>query len=136
MKTPPKQQAKLTEEVLDHYINWFEIPALNFKRAVDFYKSIFQIEMETNTMNGYSMAFFPTENGIGGAVISGEGTEPSEKGPLLYLNGGKNLDAILDRVEPSGGRVLMQKQTINEDAGCFALFIDSEGNKLALHSRS
>jgi hypothetical protein len=136
MKSPLKQQIQPKEEILDHYINWFEIPALNFKRAVDFYKAIFQIEMETNTMNGYSMAFFPTENGVGGAVISGEGTEPSEKGPLLYLNGGNNLDAILSRVEDSGGRVLMSKQTISESAGCFALFIDSEGNKMALHSRS
>ena len=136
MKSPIKRPKVSSNEKLDHFINWFEILALNFERAVSFYNAIFQINMETNTMNGYSMAFFPTENGTGGAIICGEGTEPSEKGPLLYLNGGEDLDQILSRVDAAGGRVLMQKQKINENNGCFALFIDSEGNKLALHSRT
>ena len=50
------------------------------------------------------------------------------------MNGGEDLNQVLNRVESSGGRVLLPKQQINEDAGYFALFIDSEGNKLALHS--
>ena len=90
--------------------------------------------METNAMNGYTMAFFPTVAGVGGAIICGEGSEPSDKGALLYLNGGEDLDNVLNRVESSGGRILLSKQQINEDAGYFALFIDTEGNKLALHS--
>ncbi len=87
-------------------------------------------------MNGYSMAFFPAEKGIGGAIISGEGAEPSEKGCLLYLNGGDDLNHVLNRVEKAGGRVLLSKQEINEEHGHFALFIDSEGNKMALHSKN
>lgn len=135
MKTPLKRNNKVAESV-DQYINWFEIPALDLDRAVNFYNSIFNIKMETNTMNGYSMAFFPSKfGGTGGAIICGEGSEPSEKGPLLYLNGGNHFDEILARIENSGGRILMSKQIINENAGCFALFIDSEGNKLALHSK-
>lgn len=134
MKTPPKR-SQFEQIELTSYISWFEIPALNLMRAVNFYNHIFSIEMETNTMNGYSMAFFPTKNGIGGAIICGEGSEPSQKGPLIYLNGGNDLNNILLKVEEAGGRVLMQKQTINETAGCFGLFIDSEGNKLAIHSQ-
>lgn len=132
MKTPQKKGIEI--EKIENYISWFEIPALNFNRAVGFYNTIFGIQMETNTMNGYSMAFFPTINGAGGAIICGEGTDPSEKGPTLYLNGGKDLNNVLKYVDSAGGRVLMPKQQINENAGYFALFIDSEGNKLALHS--
>ena len=137
MKTPSKKLTHTPENnTFKNFVNWFEIPAANFDRAVNFYNNIYQIELKTNNMNNYSMAFFPAENGIGGAIICGEGASPSDKGPLIYLNGGDNLDKILSRVEDAGGTVLMSKQMINEDAGYFALFIDSEGNKLALHSKS
>lgn len=135
MKTPSKRPTIDRTAIDGNYITWFEIPALNFERAVEFYNNIYQITMETNQMNGYSMAFFPSVSGIGGAIICGEGSEPSDKGALLYLNGGDDLNQVLNRVEPAGGRVLLTKQQINEEAGCFALFIDSEGNKLALHSK-
>lgn len=134
MKTPPKKKKEAEKIEIDNYINWFEIPALNIDRAVEFYNNIFQIEMKMASMNGYSMAYFPTKTGTGGAIISGEGSVPSQKGPLIYLNGGEDLQNVLSRVESAGGRVLMPKQLIDEEAGCFALFIDSEGNKLALHS--
>lgn len=135
MKTPSKRPTINRTTIDGNYITWFEIPALNFERAVDFYNNIYQITMETNQMNGYSMAFFPSVSGVGGAIICGEGSEPSDKGALLYLNGGDDLNQVLNRVEPAGGRILLTKQQINEEAGCFALFIDSEGNKLALHSK-
>lgn len=121
---------------LKHYVNWFEIPALNLQRAVGFFNHIYNIEMESLELNGYSMAFFPADKGIGGAVVAGQGCQPSETGTLLYLNGGRDLSGVLGRIEEAGGRVIMGKTLINEDAGYFALFIDTEGNKLALHSKN
>ncbi len=64
-------------------------------------------------------------SGIGGAVVAGEGCVPSEVGPLIYLNSGKDLSPVLNRIEGAGGRVVLPKTLINEDAGYFALFIDS-----------
>jgi predicted enzyme related to lactoylglutathione lyase len=134
MKTPaPKAKKK---EVYKNFINWFEIPATHFERAVDFYQNIYNITFETHQVDGYQMAYFPAEEGVGGAIICGEGSIPADKGPLLYLNGGDDLDQILNRVPKAGGRILMQKQIISEEAGCFALFIDTEGNKMALHSKA
>lgn len=135
MKSPPKRKFPKAK-IYRNFINWFEIPAANFERAVKFYSDIYQIELESNSMGGYSMAFFPAEDGVGGAIIYGEGSFPSDKGPLLYLNGGDDLNAILSRVEGAGGTILLSKQLINEEAGYFALFTDTEGNKLALHSKS
>jgi len=136
MKSPPRRPQTNEIKINGSFISWFEIPALNFERAVNFYNYIYQITMETNFMNGYSMAFFPGESEISGAIIFGEGSVPSDKGLLIYLNGGNDLDLVLNRIEPAGGRVLMPKQIINETAGYFALFIDSEGNKMALHSNN
>jgi len=119
---------------LRHYVSWFEIPALNLQRAVSFYQYIYGIEMETTEASGYAMALFPADKGIGGAIVVGEGSTPSETGTLVYLNGGKDLALVLDRIEEAGGRVILGKTLISDDAGYFALFIDTEGNKLALHS--
>ena len=117
------------------YISWFEIPAVNFQQAVDFYSHIYGIELEQNLDGNYAMAFFPANKGIGGAIVKGPGSTPSDTGPLLYLNGGKDLNLILEKVEEAGGRIVMPKTLINEESGYFAIFIDSEGNKLALHSK-
>lgn len=126
---------KKDKGILRNYISWFEIPAVNFQQAVEFYNNIFRIEMEKNFDGNYAMAFFPASDGIGGAIVAGPGSTPSDTGPLLYLNGGKDLSLILNRVEKAGGRIIMPKTLINNESGYFAIFIDSEGNKLALHSK-
>ena len=121
---------------LKDFISWFEIPAVNFQKAVNFYSHIYGIEMETHFSVEHSMALFPSSKGIGGAIVSGPGSTPSETGPLVYLNGGSDLNVVLSRVEEAGGRVVLPKTLINEESGYFAIFIDSEGNKLALHSKN
>ncbi|MEX2350391.1 MAG: VOC family protein [Flavobacteriaceae bacterium] len=125
-----------TEKPFKDYVNWFEIPAVNFQQAVNFYNHIYAMDMEINQDENYTMAFFPATTGIGGAIVAGPGSTPSDTGPLLYLNGGKDLNTILQRVEKAGGRIVLPKTLINEDSGYFAIFIDSEGNKLALHSKN
>ncbi len=117
------------------FLTWFEIPAHDFKRAVAFYNRLFNIEMETTEVNTYAMAFFPPEKGMSGAIICGEGSIPSDRGPLLYLNASENLEDMLPRIEEMGGRLLLGKTLISESAGNFALFLDCEGNKLALHQK-
>jgi len=136
MKTAVRHVKKEKPLNLKHYINWFEIPAFSFERAVGFYSHIYGIKMDSTEANGYSMAFFPAKGGIGGAIVVGEGCVPNTTGPLLYLNGGKDLDIVLSKVEAAGGRVIMPKTLINEAVGYFALFMDTEGNRLALHSKA
>jgi predicted enzyme related to lactoylglutathione lyase len=116
-------------------LNWFEIPALDFGRAVKFYSDIFNYNMPVEQMMGYDMAFFQMESGgIGGAVVCGDGYFPSHKGSLVYLNAQPNLQIALDRVENAGGKILVPKTLINEQIGYFAFITDTEGNKVALHS--
>jgi len=115
------------------FVSWFEIPAYDILRASQFYNAIYNMEMETNYNGDYAMAFFPADKGIGGAIVTGPGCIPNDTGILIYLNAGSDLDSVLGRVELAGGRVIMPKTLISPTAGSFALFIDSEGNRLALH---
>ena len=88
-------------------INWFDIPVKDFDRAKSFYEEVLDTTMETQSMPGMKMAFFPAdwENGIGGGLAYGEGYEPSDKGSLIYLNGGDDLSIPLARVEEAGGKL-------------------------------
>ena len=125
---------KVKQKTKDAVI-WFEIPAINFQQSVNFYNNILGIKMETNTDGNYAMAFFPADNGVGGAIVAGPGSTPGDSGPLIYLNAGDDLNKVLNRVESAGGRIVMTKTLISEESGHFAIFIDPEGNKLALHSK-
>lgn len=122
------------KEIIKNAVSWFEIPALNFQQSVNFYNQIFGIDMDTKIDDNYAMAFFPVSNGVGGSIVAGPGSTPGEAGPLVYLNAGQDLNPVLKKVEQAGGRIVMPKTFISDDAGYFALFIDPEGNKLALHS--
>lgn len=118
-------------------VNWFEIPVSDFERAKKFYSSIFDYEMFEINMQNLLMGFLPYQGeGVSGAIVKGEGYEPSENGVIVYLNGGDDLQAVLDRIENAGGKILTPKMRVTDDIGHIALFLDSEGNRLGLHSRN
>ena len=115
-------------------LNWFEIPATDYDRAVKFYNTVLASELQPMDMgDGPLMAMFPAEDGISGAVIKAEGYTPSADGSVIYLNAGADLSDALGRVEAAGGQVLVPKTGIGEN-GFFAFLLDTEGNKVGLHS--
>jgi predicted enzyme related to lactoylglutathione lyase len=116
-------------------ISWFEIPVSDFNRARHFYETIFDISMSVHEMHGYRMAFFPSFEGkVSGAICFGEGYIPSGAGSLIYLNANPDLNLVLDRATQAGGRVLVPKTLISAEAGYCAFLLDTEGNRIALHS--
>lgn len=120
-----------------HAVNWIEIPVLDFERAKSFYNQIFDYQMPENQMGPLRMGFllYDFQNrGIGGAIVQGEGYVPSDKGAKVYLNGGSDLNIVLNRVESAGGKVIMQKTIITPELGYVAAFNDTEGNFICLHS--
>ena len=116
-------------------INWFEIPVNNFSNAKTFYEAILGAEMQVMEMPEMKSAFFPADlqNGIGGCIMEGQGYEPSNKGSVIYLNGGDDLSVPLSKVEKAGGKIVMPKTAIGQN-GFMAHFEDTEGNRVALHS--
>lgn len=117
-------------------LNWFEIPVLDLDRAIKFYSTVFSYSsMHQMNLGGLQMAIFPMEgDGVGGALCQHEEYKPSQEGSLIYLNANPDLSIPLSKVESAGGKVLMPKKQISPEIGFMALFIDSEGNRIALHS--
>ena len=113
-------------------ITWFEIPATDFERALNFYQTVLQ-----TTLHQFSpdYAFFDHQNSVGGSIVRSKEHTPSDSGILVYLNAGDDLQPVLDRVEPAGGKIIREKELISQEIGYSAIFLDTEGNRLALHSR-
>jgi predicted enzyme related to lactoylglutathione lyase len=124
-------------EKLTNSINWVEIPVLNFNRAKEFYSRIYDYEMHEETIGVFRMGFLPMEReseGVGGAIVQGNGYTPTSLGAKVYLNGGKDLLTVLNRVNGAGGEILTNKTKISDEIGFFASFEDTEGNHIYLHS--
>lgn len=123
---------------LGNALNWFEIPAADFDRAKKFYETIFNYQMPESMMGPNRMGFFLYDfkaGKVGGAIIHNPGFySPSDKGSLIYLNCQPDLQPILDKVENAGGSIVVKKTQINAELGHTAIIMDSEGNRVALHS--
>lgn len=133
-KTVESNLDQKTNEMKSH-ISLFEIPAMDISRAVNFYQAILDVNIEKMEMPGMEMGIFPYEEQmVTGVIIKGEGYNPSADGVTIYLNGGDNLQIILDKVNKNGGKILMPKTAHADESGFFALFLDTEGNRLGLNS--
>jgi uncharacterized protein len=120
-------------------ISWFEIPATDLNRATKFYETIFGISLIPMDLPNIKMRMFPVEDQMrdtGGAVVdSGGFHKPSETdGPLIYLNGNPDVQKVLDKVEKAGGKITVPKTEISPEYGFMAVIIDTEGNRIGLHS--
>jgi predicted enzyme related to lactoylglutathione lyase len=116
-------------------ISIVEIPTSEFSRAVTFYQAILDVSIEEIAMDGVQMGLFPGDGEtVNVALIKGNDAKPSMDGTIVYLNAGDDLRTILDKIEPNGGKVIVPKTEISPEMGFFAMFKDTEGNKLGLHS--
>jgi uncharacterized protein len=122
---------------MEKTIGWFEIPVNNMKRAKQFYGSIFNIEFQDMEFrNGLKMALFPAAaTAVGGALCEyPDFYKTGQTGVLIYFSANPDLQTTLDRIIMHEGRVIIPKTLISEEYGFMAIFEDTEGNKLALHS--
>lgn len=127
-------QEQITND-MKSFVSLFEIPAIDISRAVNFYQAILDIKIEHMKMPGMQMGIFPHEEQmVTGVILQGEDYTPSTKGVTIYLNGRDNLQVILDKIEKNGGKIIVPKTAHADESGFFALFLDTEGNKLGLNS--
>ncbi len=126
---------KTKAELERSWCQWIEIPVADFDRAKAFYENIFDMPIEAVDFGGFKMGIFPHKE-VGVAICFGEHYRPGANGPVVYLNANPDLQEVLGRVESAGGRVLQAKKFISSEHGSMALFLDSEGNRLALHSKA
>lgn len=121
---------------MSRFISIIEIPVTDLARAIAFYEAVFGIQIEIAEMDGVQMGIFPYENELVSVVLAqGKDYQPSHAGALLYLQAGEDLQPLLQAAIQHGGKMLLPKTEISEEMGFYALFTDSEGNKMGLHSR-
>ena len=116
-------------------IHWFEIPVTDIDRAQRFYETLFARSMRREQMGPQTLAVFEYDGGIGGALLKSDTmTRPGTEGTLVYLNAKPSLDAVLSRARELGATVLQDKLELPRDIGFIAQIVDSEGNRIGLHS--
>ncbi len=119
-------------------VGWFEIPVTDMDRAVKFYETVFEVKLERHMVGEIDMAWFQMVDGKGAAgslVYHKEWYKPSQDGALVYFTAySGDLENELGRVEAAGGKILVPKKSIGE-YGFMAVVLDTEGNRIALHSK-
>ena len=124
-----------------HMVGWFEIAVADMTRAQKFYEKVFDIKIHIEQFGETLMGWFPfpkdpQARGAGGSLVQNPAHyNPSDNGTLIYFST-EEITAELKRVHEAGGTVLQEKKLIRKDIGYMALFLDCEGNRIALHSRA
>ena len=120
-------------------VGWFEIPVNDMDRAVSFYEAVFELKLTQMDLGELKMATFPFLEGgygAGGSLMKHKDHyTPSAQGVVIYF-GTKDIDKNLNAVRANGGEVLQEKKAIGPNRGFNAVFQDSEGNRIALHSNN
>lgn len=118
-------------------VGWFEIPVSDMERAKTFYETVFQIEIQVMDFGELKMGWFPSRGaeayGSPGTLIKHDSYIPSKEGALVYFIC-EDVQNELSRIEDAGGEIYQSKKQISPEYGFMGLFIDSEGNRVALHS--
>ena len=118
-------------------ISIVEIPVIDIQRAINFYESLLAIRIEKIEMGDTLMGVIPSpENTVNLVLVKGSDYSPSKNGTIIYLDAGNDLQIFLNKVEKSGGKMITPKTQISSEMGYFAFILDSEGNKLGLHSKN
>ncbi len=120
-------------------VGWFEIPVADIDRAKTFYETVFQIEIQLQDLGETKMGWFPwvdDKQGTSGSLIQNKDWyKPSDTDGVLIYFSSADVDNELGRIEAAGGKITQNKTLISPDIGYMALFLDTEGNRIALHSR-
>jgi len=115
-------------------IVWVDIPIKDLDRAIKFYSAVLGAQVKKEEFPGMIIGILPHQEGeVGGCLFMREGEEPSSKGALIYLNANRRLDQAIAAAEANGRRIIQPKHQIGP-YGYRAIILDSEGNRVALHS--
>lgn len=119
---------------MNNPVQWLEIATDDIERAKRFYEKVFHIDFQFVEMPDSKMYMFgePEKVGSSGCLVKSADSKPSTDGTLVYFSS-EDLTTELGRIEDAGGKIVIPKTDIGE-FGYFEHVIDTEGNKIGLHS--
>ncbi|MBI3411630.1 MAG: VOC family protein [Planctomycetes bacterium] len=113
---------------------WADIPVLDLDRAIRFYSTVLGAKVAKESGPGFQFGLLPhSQNNASGCLCQTADNRPSEQGPLVYLSVEGRLDDAIKAARTSGGRIIQDKHPIGPH-GHRAVIVDTEGNRVALHS--
>lgn len=93
----------------------FEIPALNFDRAMKFYETIVEVKLFVYSRENEKMACFPEDDGKSpGSISYTPGFKPSKNGVLVSLNC-KEIDNLHAGITANCGEIVIPKTKIEAE---------------------
>jgi predicted enzyme related to lactoylglutathione lyase len=113
---------------------WFDIPVVDLDRALNFYRAVLGVRIDKQTIGDFSLGVIEHENGIGGCLVLNK-EEITAGGVLIYLNVNGRIRDAVSKVVPNGGSIIQDTHSIGPH-GFRAVVLDSEGNRIAVHSET
>jgi len=120
---------------LPNCLTWFDIPVLDFERAIHCYTNLFDAPLKKENFGLQDMAVFTFEPGtVGGALVTNPAHKPSAEGTLVYFNCNPSLKTVLDRATVQGLKIALPSTALPHNMGFIAILHDTEGNRIGLHA--
>jgi hypothetical protein len=120
---------------MNNTICWTDIPVAELDRAMKFYSAVLGAPINKQSMPGMEFGLLPhAETNVSGCLYKASDNRPSDHGPLIYLSVEGRLDDAIQAVKQYGGNIVKDKEPIGP-YGFRAVIMDSEGNRIALHSK-
>jgi len=105
----------------------FEINAKNGVKTQQFYKRLFQWNIDANNTMNYGMVAKGGKGGIAGGINE----LPSGKPFVTFYARVKSINAVLKKAKKLGAKVVMPR-TVIPNMVTFAMFKDPEGNVIGI----
>ncbi|MCB9882753.1 MAG: VOC family protein [Planctomycetes bacterium] len=123
------------ENSLHNRAVWFDIPVADLDRADAFYAAVLACTVDRVSMPGMSFSVLEHDRGNGGCLVEKPGEVASDRGILVYFNAEGRIRDAVSKAREHGGEVVEDTHSIGPH-GFRAIVLDSEGNRIALHSES
>jgi hypothetical protein len=111
---------------------WFDIPVADLDRAAKFYRGVLGVGVTKESYGDMSFCVIDHQDGNGGCLVLNK-AEIAAGGVLIYLNANGRIRDAVGSVVPNGGTIVQDIHPIGPH-GFRAIVLDSEGNRIALHS--